>query len=133
VAFLPGNRGGEAIADIVFGEYNPSGKLPITYPRNVNGQTNYDLRPIDEFEHNKKQELFPFGHGLSYTKFAYSDLKLSPDSVDYDSAVEVSVMVKNTGKRDGQEVVILYLNDNVATISRPLKQVRLYFNNLEYS
>lgn len=123
IAFLPGNRGGEAIADIIFGDYNPSGKLPITYPRNVNGQTNYDLRPIDQFEMNKKEELYPFGFGLSYTSFKYSDLRLSSNSIDRNDRLDVTFKIKNTGNRIGQEVAILYLNDHVATISRPIKQV----------
>lgn len=119
IIFLPGNRGAEAVADILFGDYNPNARLPITYPRNPNGQTPYDVRPLEKYEY-----LFPFGHGLSYTKFEYSDLKLSDKIVDYQKGVKVTVRVKNVGNRKGKETVILYLNDAVASVSRPTKQMK---------
>jgi len=76
LGFLPGMEGGEAIADIVYGAVNPSGKLPITYPRDTNGITPYDYKPIESFEQNTYNPLYPFGHGLSYTTFASSGLKV---------------------------------------------------------
>ena len=118
---MPGNRGAEAITDVLFGDYNPSGKLPITYPKSVNGQYNYDLRPLDTL--NGEQYLYPFGHGLSYTTFQYSNLNLSSAIVDRYTTLTVSVIVTNTGSMAGQETVMLYLNDNYASISRQVKQV----------
>jgi beta-glucosidase len=122
VSFLPGNRGGEAIGEIIFGNSYPSAKFPITYPRFANAWTNYDVNPIDQGYRN---ELYPFGYGLSYTTFHYSDLTLSKYSVESNETLVVSVKVTNNGTREGKEVVILYLNDNFASISRPTKQVKL--------
>lgn len=124
VSFLPGNRGSEAIADILFGDYSPDGRLPITYPRNSHGQTPYDLRPLEIFAPNQYEYLYPFGHGLSYTTFSYSDLSLNTKNVNYKDGVQVSIKVKNTGKRSAKETVILYLQDSIACISRPIKQVK---------
>jgi beta-glucosidase len=123
LSLLPGNRGAEAIVDIIFGDYNPNARLPITWPRNANGQTPYDLRPLEMYAPNKYEYLYPFGFGLSYTKFNYSNLILSSTTVDYVSGVDVSVRVKNVGSCSGKEIVILYLEDVVASISRPIKQV----------
>ena len=125
ISFLPGNRGAEAIADVLFGDYNPDGRLPITYPRNPNGQTPYDIRPLELFYPNKYEYLYPFGHGLSYTTFEYSNLSLNTQNVDYKNGVSVTLKVKNTGARDGKETVILYLIDEIASISRPIRQVEL--------
>lgn len=122
VSFLPGNRGGEAIGDIIFGDANPSAKFPITYPKFINAFTNYDVNPI---ESGFKNELFAFGSGLSYTTFSYSDLTLSSHSLEYNENLSVTVKVTNSGTKDGKEVVILYLNDNFASISRPTKQVNI--------
>lgn len=123
VSFLPGNRGGEAIGDIIFGDANPSAKFPITYPKFINAFTNYDVSPI---ESGFKNELFAFGSGLSYTTFSYSDLTLSSHSLEYNENLSVTVKVTNSGTKDGKEVVILYLNDNFASISRPTKQVKRF-------
>lgn len=124
VSFLPGNRGSEAIADILFGDYSPDGRLPITYPRNSHGQTPYDLRPLEIFAPNQYEYLYPFGHGLSYTTFSYSNLSLNTKNVNYKDGVQVSIKVKNTGTRSAKETVILYLQDSIACISRPIKQVK---------
>jgi len=125
LSFLPGNRGSEALADILFGDYNPDAKLPFTYPENVNGQTPYDLRPLELFYPNKYFYLYPFGHGLSYTNFTYTDLKVNKPTVNYNESVQVSVTVKNTGTLPGKETVILYLSDQIASISRPIRQVKI--------
>jgi len=128
VSFLPGNRGGEAIGEIIYGNSYPSAKFPVTYPKTVNAWTNYDVNPIEQGYRN---ELYPFGFGLSYTTFRYSDLTLSKTSVEMNDFLEVSVKVTNNGTREGKEVVILYLNDNFASISRPTKQVKTSpLNNL---
>jgi len=115
---LPGMRGAEAIGEIIVGNSYPSAKFPITYPRFANAYTNYDVNPIDQGYRN---ELYPFG--LSYTTFQYSNLLLSQYSVEYNEQLEISVEVTNNGTREGKEVVILYLNDNFASVARPTKFV----------
>jgi beta-glucosidase len=129
LAFLPGNRGAEAIADIIFGRTNPSAKLPITYPRAPNGYTTYDHLPIEDnfADPNSYEYLFPFGHGLSYTTFEYSMLNLSTSElVGSDDSVTVSVSVRNSGSVDGKEVVMLYLNDVYGSIARPVRQLKRF-------
>jgi beta-glucosidase len=123
--FLPGNRGGEAISDILFGDTNPSGKMPITYPKNTNGFITFDHKPAEDPDDN--QSLYPFGFGLSYTKFLYSNLLLDKNVLNGSSSdvnITVKVTVTNVGKVEGKEAVILYLNDEVASVTRPVKQVQ---------
>lgn len=124
LAFLPGMEGGDAIADIIYGDENPSGKLPVTYPKSPNGITLYDYKPLEYFDENKYNPLFPFGHGLSYTKFKYSNLKLSSDKIKMNEKLVVSVDVENVGKIKGKEVVQLYLTDLYGSVSRPNKQLK---------
>lgn len=124
VSFLPGMQGGVAISDILYGNINPSGKLPITYPKSPNGITLYDYKPIEFFDGNKYDPLFPFGYGLSYTKFAYSNLKLNTSEMTENGEIKVTVDVKNTGDKKGKEVVQLYLTDMFGTVSRPNKQLK---------
>ena len=124
LGFLPGNRGAEAIADIMFGQYNPNARLPITYPRAPNGFVTYDRRAIEDFEFNHYDNLYPFGHGLSYTSFEYSDLELSPVQQVDNLTLMVSVKVRNSGSMEGKETVLLYMNDEVASISRPVQQLK---------
>jgi len=126
LGFLPGMEGGEAIADILYGDYNPNGKLPITYPRNTNGITAYDYKPIESFEQNTYNPLYPFGHGLSYTTFATSGLKVDKDKVGIGENINVSVNVKNTGALKGKETVLLYINDVAASVTRPNKQLKAF-------
>ena len=123
-AFLPGMEGGRAIADIIFGDVNPSGKLPVTYPKAPNGITLYDYKPIEFFDGNKYDPLFPFGHGLSYTSFKYSNLKLGAKEITENGQVKVTVDVTNTGKIKGKEAVLLYLTDMFGTVSRQNKQLK---------
>ncbi len=123
-AFLPGMEGGRAIADIIFGDANPSGKLPVSYPKSPNGITLYDYKPIEFFDGNKYDPLFPFGYGLSYTSFKYSNLKLSSKEITENGQVKVTVDVTNTGKLKGKEAVLLYLTDMFGTVSRPNKQLK---------
>lgn len=132
VAFLPGMQGGVAISDVLYGKTNPSGKLPITYPKSPNGITLYDYKPIEFFDGNKYDPLFPFGYGLSYTKFAYSNLKLNSSEMTENGEIKVTVDVKNTGDRKGKEVVQLYLTDMFGTVSRPNKQLK-GFEKIELS
>lgn len=124
LGFLPGMEGGNAIADVLFGDYNPNGKLPITYPRYPNGITLYDYKPMEDFDGNGYNPLWQFGYGLSYTKFSYSNLKLSSDEIDPSDELTVTVDVKNAGKISGKEVVQLYLTDLYGSVSRPNKQLK---------
>jgi beta-glucosidase len=132
-----GTEGGNALADVLFGDYNPSGKLPMTFPRSV-GQvpayynhlnTGRPYRPNDSnYTSNYFEEptspLFPFGYGLSYTQFSVSDITLSINKMTRKDKLTASVMVKNTGKVAGETVVQLYLRDVAASISRPVKELK---------
>lgn len=152
-SFHPGTMGGPAIADILFGKVNPSGKTPVSFPR-MNGQvpiyyahhnTGRPANPtemlIDEIPVEAGQTsvgcrsfyldagsspLFPFGYGLSYTTFEYSDLKLSSDKLTAHDTLSVSVTLKNTGKYDGTEVVQLYVQDKVGSVTRPVKELKRF-------
>ena len=126
LGFLPGMEGGAAIADILFGDYNPDGKLPISYPRNTNDSVMYDHKPLESYEPNAYKPLYPFGHGLSYTSFQTSGLKLEKDNIKLGDTITVSVTVKNTGKLKGKETVLVYLNDVAASVSRPNKQLKAF-------
>ena len=135
-AWFPGTEAGNAVADVVFGKVNPGGKLPVTFPRTV-GQVpiyyNHENtgRPPDA--NNKYTSkyldvpwtpLYPFGHGLSYTEFKLSSLRLSPTRIPPDGRVLVSVDVENVGSRAGDEVVQLYLRDVVASVTRPVQELK---------
>ncbi len=132
-----GSQSGHAIAEVLYGDYNPSGKLPMTFPRSVgqvpiyynhknSGRPGPKTKEQDVFwshyNDEKHTPLYAFGYGLSYTDFKYSDLNVSVDSEKQE--VQVSVSVKNTGKRAGEEVVQLYLHDQVATVTRPIKELK---------
>lgn len=135
--WFAGTQAGPAIADVLFGDHNPSGKLPVTFPRSV-GQIpiHYDMkntgRPMSENKYTSKyldvpnSPLYPFGYGLSYTKFEYSDLETNSNSISKTDSLEVSVTVTNTGEVEGQEVVQLYIRDLVASITRPVKELRSF-------
>ena len=124
LGFLPGMEGGNAIADIIFGDYNPNGKLSITYPKSPNGITLYDYKPIEAFDNNGYKPLWEFGYGLSYTKFSYSNLKINTDVISETEKLIVSVEVKNEGTIAGKEVVQLYLTDFYGSVTRPNKQLQ---------
>lgn len=126
LGFLPGMEGGAAMADILFGDVNPSGKLPISYPRASNDIVPYDHKPMEAFESNQYRPLYPFGHGLSYTRFETRGLKLNKDRITSGDSIVASVKVKNTGERPGKEAVLLYLNDEVASVTRPVKQLKAF-------
>jgi beta-glucosidase len=126
LGFLPGMEGGEAIADIIYGDYNPDAKLPITYPRNTNGITLYDHKPMESFEGNIYNPLYPFGHGLSYTTFATNGLSVDKSHIKADENATVTVTVKNTGSRSGKETVLLYLHDVAASVTRPNRQLKAF-------
>jgi beta-glucosidase len=137
-AWQLGTQSGNAIAQVLYGDYNPSGKLPMTFPRNV-GQVpiyyNYKNtgRPVmnepesvfwSHYIDEKNTPLYPFGYGLSYSKFEYSDLQLSNSSFSKNGKIEVSIKVKNTGKVTGKEVVQLYIRDLIGSITRPVQELK---------
>ena len=130
LALNPASEGGRAVADVLFGDYNPNGKLPFTYPRNPNNLIMYDHKLFETeetgFGNAANRPQFDFGTGLSYTTFAYSNLRLSGNSIPLNGEISVSVDVKNTGARAGKEAVILYLRDEVATLSPAGKRVRRF-------
>jgi len=135
-AWFPGVEGGNAVADVVFGDFNPAGKLPVTFPRTVGQVPIYYAhkntgRPPSETERYTSKyidvpwtPLYAFGHGLSYTTFQYGGLAVKHPRIAADGSQEVSVTVTNTGKRAGAEVVQLYVRDDVASVTRPVKLLR---------
>ncbi|WP_371397558.1 glycoside hydrolase family 3 N-terminal domain-containing protein [Fretibacter rubidus] len=127
-AFYPGEEGGHALAKILFGDVNPSGKLPLTLVRNV-GQIPgfYYQQPTGRFRNyvdSDSTPLFPFGHGLSYTRFDVGAPQASPNEISVNGSVKVYVTVKNIGRRSGKEVVQLYVRDDIASRARPIKLLR---------
>ena len=131
-AWLPGEEGGNAVADILFGDVNPGGKLPMSFPRTV-GQipTFYNHKPSGGRSHwygdyvdSPAAPLFPFGHGLSYTRFAFDNLKISPAQARAGETVTICVDVANVGERSGDEVVQLYVHDVIASVTRPVKDLK---------
>ena len=131
-AWLPGAEGASALAEVLFGDVNPGGKLPITFPRHV-GQVPlfYAHRPsgarsffYGPYMDESNEPLFPFGFGLSYTRFAFEHLVVTPDKAPTDGEVQVSVEVINTGTRAGDEVVQVYTRTEGASVTRPVKELR---------
>ncbi|WP_102157906.1 glycoside hydrolase family 3 N-terminal domain-containing protein [Zhihengliuella halotolerans] len=123
-AFMPGEEGGPAVASVLTGGVNPSGKLPVQIPDHVGGQPGTYLTPplgwySDGVSNLDPRPLYPFGFGLSYTEFEVRDLEISAEEIAADGTVEVSATVTNTGARDGAEVVQLYVRDEVASVVRP--------------
>jgi beta-glucosidase len=139
-SWFPGTMGGDAIAQTLYGINNPSGKLPITFPRNVgqvplyynhkntgrpylgkaDAEQKYKSRYIDA----DNSPIYPFGYGLSYTRFEYSNLKLSQGSLTFNGKLNVTVDVANTGNYDGEEVVQLYIKDEIGSVTRPVKELK---------
>jgi beta-glucosidase len=130
VSMNPGDHGGDALADVLFGDYNPNGKLPFTYPRTANSYLTYDHKLFEvedtPFGNSAFAPQFEFGHGLSYTTFEYSDLRLSRDTISTSYGLDVSVNVKNTGRVAGKETAILYVRDVVASLSPAGKRVKRF-------
>lgn len=122
-----GQEGGTAIADVIFGDYNPGGKLPITVPRSVGQLPDYYYQKPSAkrgFLGASIKPLFPFGWGLSYTSFKYVNLRLAPNAIGPEGSTVVSVDVTNTGKIAGSEVAQLYIRDEVSSVTRPVKELR---------
>lgn len=138
-AWYPGTQGGHAVADVLFGDYNPSGKLPVTFPRTV-GQSpiHYDMkntgRPIElgapgakyvsRYLNTPNDPLYRFGYGLSYTTFGYSPVTLSAASIGPNGSITASATITNTGDRAGEEVVQLYVRDLVGSVTRPVQELK---------
>ncbi len=125
-AWYPGAEGGKAIASLLFGEYSPSGKLPVTFYRTTEELpdfTDYSMKNRT-YRYMENEALYPFGYGLSYTIFEYSNLKISKNSISVNESLDLSVMVKNTGKFSSDEVVQLYLKDVEASVVIPKWQLK---------
>lgn len=126
--WYPGDKGGKAVAEVLFGDYSPSGKLPITFPQHE-GQLPlvYNHRPTgrgDDYYNLTGQPLFPFGYGLSYSEFEYSDLQFDKKTIGLNGTAFIKCKVKNTGKYRAAEVVQLYIRDLVASVSQPIIQLK---------
>ena len=136
VAWQLGSESGNAIADVLFGKYNPSGKLPVSFPRLVGQEPLYynqknTGRPSNDqhvtYSHYtdvKKDALYPFGFGLSYTHFKYGELELSNSEMSFDKSLQATITITNTGKVKGIEVVQLYLQDIMGSRTRPVKELK---------
>jgi beta-glucosidase len=129
MGWYPGQRGGDAVASVLFGDYNPAGRLPVTFYTSTEELAdfrNYSMRAGKGFTYRyyKGKPLYPFGHGLSYTTFEYSNLAISKETIGNKDSFTVSVQIRNTGNRDGEEVVQLYVCDLESTVPMPVKQLR---------
>ncbi|HMO62581.1 MAG TPA: glycoside hydrolase family 3 N-terminal domain-containing protein [Ferruginibacter sp.] len=133
MAYWSGKKTAEAVADVLFGDYNPNGRLPFSYPKSMGEMVLYDRKPTEEvrevFNDNVGggyDPLFPFGHGLSYTSFAYSNLQLSTNQLTAGKQLTISVTVKNTGSRSGKHTVELYSRDLYASITPSMRRLRAF-------
>lgn len=118
---------GNALADVLFGDYNPAGRLAATWPKSLSDlpdMMDYDIRKGRTYMYSKAQPLYPFGFGLSYTTFEYSSLRTTADAVNGTGEITVSVDVKNTGTRAGDEVVQMYVKHLDSAVERPIKELR---------
>jgi beta-glucosidase len=138
-AWFPGQECGHAIADMLFGVVNPSGRLPVTFPRRLEDNPAFINYPGENgkvlygegifvgyryYDAKKVEPLFPFGYGLSYTTFQYSNLEVSKSELTADDQLEVTIDIKNTGKRTGKEVIQLYIHDVDSSLARPPKELK---------
>ena len=131
-AWLPGEEGAEAVADVLFGDVNPGGKLPITFPRDVGQIPIYYNHKVsggrshwkDDYVNLSSKPLWPFGFGLSYTHFKLDDLQQDKTEVAADENIQISCKLTNCGPRDGDEVVQLYINDPIASVARRVKELK---------
>jgi beta-glucosidase len=126
--WYPGEEGGHAVADVLFGDHNPSGRLPVTFPL-AEGQLPlvYNHKPTgrgDDYLDLSGQPLFPFGFGLSYTTFEYADLRIEPATIEPIGRAVVRCTIRNTGSRAGHEVVQLYIRDLLASVARPVLELK---------
>jgi beta-glucosidase len=117
---------GNALADVLFGDYNPAGRLVQTWPRSLDQllpMMDYDIRHGRTYRYFKDEPLYPFGYGLSYTSFAYSNMRVTPSVLGAKGSIEVNVDVENTGRRSGDEVVQMYVRHLNSTVERPLREL----------
>ena len=139
VAWQPGSEGGHAVTDVLLGEYNPSGRLPMSFPRKVGQIPIYynhlsTGRPVGIpgtvfYQHHidvDRSPLFPFGFGLSYTRFAYGEIQLSSKTLNREGILEATINISNTGDRTGRETVQLYIRDRVCTVARPVMELKAF-------
>jgi beta-glucosidase len=134
MTYWSGKKTAEAIADVVFGDYNPDGRLPFSYPRSMGEMVLYDRKPTEEireiFNENKTMDgynpLFAFGHGLSYTNFEYGDIQLASTTLSASGKLTVSITVKNSGNRDAKHTVELYTRDLYASITPSVRRLRAF-------
>jgi beta-glucosidase len=126
--WYPGEEGGNAVADILFGDYNPAGRLPISFPQNeAQLPLVYNHKPTgrgDDYNNLTGMPLFPFGFGLSYTSFEYSNMTWENTAVRSTESVKVSFTLKNSGRMDGDEVVQLYIKDLLSSFARPVLELK---------
>ncbi len=127
-AWYPGQAGGEAIADIIFGDYNPAGRLPVTVYKSVDQLPDYENYDMEghTYRYFNGDPLYPFGYGLSYSDFEYGNLSVTPGVIEKDKNISVSVDVKNTSKVDGDEVIQVYITDNKASFPVPIKSLKAF-------
>lgn len=129
-AYLPGNEGALAIADVLIGKVNPSGKLPFTFPRFAGTHTTYDCKYTETLNNDFKpigfNPLFPFGHGLSYTQFEYSDLVIDNKTPLTNDSITISFKISNKGEMDGYETALLFVSDEYASITPSVKRLRAF-------
>jgi beta-glucosidase len=129
-AWEPGSFGGQAIADVLFGKVNPSGKLTVSFPRNVGQIGNYYNHKPSQYMLNyigsKTGPLYPFGYGLSYTSFSMSDITLSSTNIKAGQSIKATVKLINTGKIAGQETVQLYINGSISEVTKPVKELKAF-------
>ena len=126
--WYPGEEGGHAVADILFGDHNPSGRLPISFPLSeAQLPLVYNHKPTgrgDDYNNLSGLPLFPFGYGLSYTQFAYSDLRFDKKQIHTNESVNVHATITNTGNKPGEEVVQLYIRDLLSSVARPVLELK---------
>lgn len=141
-AWYPGEMGGLSIAEVLFGKINPSGKIPVSFPRSVGHLPCFynhlptdrgfykhpgtNDRPGRDYVFSSPDPLWPFGFGLGYTTFSYESMQLSSDSLNFNDELKVKVNVKNTGEREGKEVVQIYIRDEYCSIARPIKELKAF-------
>jgi beta-glucosidase len=134
-AWYPGSEGGNAVSDVLFGDVNPSGKLPITWPRSAGQEPVYYAHNLTHFLETSpsfisrywdqpSSQLYPFGFGLSYSQFDYSNLRLDKNVITKNEALHASIDVTNSGAVDGEDIVQLYVHQQAGTASRPVKQLK---------
>ena len=133
MAYWSGRKTAEAIADVLFGDYNPNGKLPFSYPKSMGEIVLYDRKPTEEVRevfndnvHTGYDPLYAFGHGLSYTSFEYSNIKVSSAVLKGNDNLAITITVKNTGSRNGKHTVELYTRDMYASITPSIKRLRAF-------